>query len=196
MNDPLFEPDSRAVWRLWLESNYRQKGGIWLVFRKKASGAINLTYAESVEEALCYGWIDSKPGKIDELRSKLWFAPRKPGTGWSKLNKERIEKLVASNAMHATGLEKIVQAKLDGSWTMLDEVEMLAIPEDLQAALERRPNATTNFEAFPKSVKKGILDWIMRAKRPETRAARIEETATLARENIRANQWPKSPPTY
>ena len=123
----------------------------------------------------------------------LWFAPRKPKTGWSKPNKDRVARMTAMGLMHPAGLAKIDQAKADGSWSSLDGVEELEVPPDLRDALALFPNAALHFEAFPRSVKRGILEWILVAKRPNTRANRVSETARLANENIRANQWrPKS----
>jgi uncharacterized protein YdeI (YjbR/CyaY-like superfamily) len=127
--------------------------------------------------------------KLDEERSMLWFAPRKARTGWSRVNKARVERVIAAGLMRPAGLAKIVQAKADGSWQKLDSVEDLVVPVDLQEALASYPAAATYFEAFPRSVKRGILEWILIAKRAETRAARVMETAKLASENSRANQW-------
>lgn len=182
-------PKTRAEWRQWLAENHTRTKGIWLISYKKATGKSRFDYNEAVEEALCFGWIDSKPNKLDEARSLLWFAPRKPRTGWSKPNKERIERLVAAGLMTAVGMAKIEAAKQDGSWTALDAIEALEIPIDLAQALSSYPSAQQNFEAFPRSAKRGILEWIATAKKPETRAKRVEETAKLASENIRANQW-------
>lgn len=148
-----------------------------------------MTYDEMVEEALAFGWVDSKPRKLDETRTMLYFAPRKAGSGWSKPNKERVERMVASGLMTAAGLAKVEAAKKDGSWSALDGVERLELPTDLIRALEANGDARANFEAFPRSAKRGILEWILNAKRPETRAKRILETATLAARNERANQW-------
>lgn len=184
-------PETRAEWRAWLSVHHQREEGVWLITYKKATGKPRVEYDEAVEEALCFGWIDSKPGKLDEERSMLWFAPRKPGTGWSRLNKERVAKLIATGLMMPAGLAKIEAAKRDGSWNALDSVEALEIPPDLAAALAAYPNAAAHFEAFPRSVKRGILEWISTARKPETRAGRIEETARLAEENIRANQWRK-----
>jgi uncharacterized protein YdeI (YjbR/CyaY-like superfamily) len=181
--------ESRAEWRAWLEANWQRKDGIWLITFKKSQGEKYVDYDTTVEEALCFGWIDSKSNKLDETRSMLWFAPRKPKTNWSKLNKDRIAKLLAAKLMRPPGLAKVEAAKRDGSWTALDGVEALEIPPDLQAELERYENASAFFEAFPRSVKRGILEWVLNAKRPETRRKRIEETARLANENRRANQW-------
>jgi uncharacterized protein YdeI (YjbR/CyaY-like superfamily) len=182
-------PKSRAEWRAWLEEHHTQTEGVWLISYKKASGKPRMEYEESVEEALCYGWIDSKGNKLDEERSMVWFSPRKPGTGWSKINKERVERLLEAGQIAPAGLEKVEAAKLDGSWSALDEVEALIIPIDLQEALEANPPANQYFETFPRSVKRAILEWIAHAKKPETRAKRIDETARLAAENKRANQW-------
>lgn len=184
-------PLTRTEWRAWLEQNHTRTEGIWLVSYKKATGKPRVNYDESVEEALCFGWIDSKGNKLDDERSLLWFAPRKRGTGWSKPNKQRVEKLLAAGLMAPAGLAKIEAAKADGSWSALDAVEALEIPPDLAAALAATPNAEVYFTAFPRSAKRGILEWISNAKTAETRAKRIEETARLAAENIRANQWRK-----
>jgi uncharacterized protein YdeI (YjbR/CyaY-like superfamily) len=184
-------PKTRLEWRRWLEQHHTRREGIWLISYKKAIGKPRLEYDEAVEEALCFGWIDSKPNKLDAERSMLWFAPRKPGTNWSKINRDRVEKLIAAGLMAPAGLAKVEAARQDGSWSALEPVEALQIPPDLAAALAARPNASRNFDAFPRSVKRSILEWISIAKRPETRLMRIEETARLAEDNIRANQWRK-----
>jgi uncharacterized protein YdeI (YjbR/CyaY-like superfamily) len=184
-------PKTRLEWRQWLEQHHTRREGIWLISYKKATGKPRLEYDEAVQEALCFGWIDSKPNKLDAERSMLWFAPRKPGTNWSKINQDRVEKLIAAGLMAPVGLAKVEAAHNDGSWYALDAVEALHIPPDLAVALAAFPNAARNFDAFPRSVKRGILEWISIAKRPETRAMRIEDTARLADQNIRANQWRK-----
>lgn len=150
-----------------------------------------MSYAESVEEALAFGWVDSLPRALDSERSMLWFAPRKPRTGWSRPNKERVARLIADGRMTAAGLAKVDAAKRDGSWTKLDAIESLEIPPDLAAALNAETLAKEHFAEFPRSVKRGILEWISTAKKPETRQRRIEETARLAAKNVRANQWRK-----
>jgi uncharacterized protein YdeI (YjbR/CyaY-like superfamily) len=184
-------PKTRAEWRAWLEQNHTRTEGIWLISYKKATGKPRFNYEEAVEEALCFGWIDSKGNKLDEERSMLWFAPRKPGTGWSKPNKERVEKLITDGRIAPAGLAKIEAAKQDGSWNALDAVEALEIPADLEQALAANEPAGAYFDAFPRSVKRAILEWIASAKRPDTRAKRVEETSRLAAENIRASQWRK-----
>ncbi len=182
-------PETRAAWREWLAQNHTRKEGVWFISYKKAAGRPTVEYEAAVEEALCYGWIDSKGAKLDDERTMLWFAPRKPRTGWSRPNKERIERLLGAGLMAPPGLAKIEAARQDGSWYALDAVENLEIPPDLAAALARYETAEANFAAFPRSVKRGILEWISTAKKPETRANRVEETARLAAENKRANQW-------
>jgi uncharacterized protein YdeI (YjbR/CyaY-like superfamily) len=184
-------PKSRKVWRDWLAEHHPQPDGIWLITFKKATGKPRIEYKEAVEEALCFGWIDSKPAKLDEERSMLWFAPRKAGTGWSKLNKERVERMIAEGHMSPAGLAKIKAAKKDGSWSALDAVEALEIPEDLAIAFNKHAPAAEHFENFPRFVKRSILEWIGNAKIPSTREKRIKETTELAAKNIRANQWRK-----
>lgn len=183
--------ENRAQWRAWLEQNHDQSPGIWLVTFKKHVGERYVSYDAIVEEALCFGWIDSLPRKLDDDRSMLYLAPRKPRSNWSRVNKERVERIVAAGLMTPAGMSKIAAAKQDGSWSALDAVEALQIPPDLAAALAGYDAARGNFEAFPRSVKRGILEWILNAKRPETRAKRIAETARLAQDNVRANQWHK-----
>jgi uncharacterized protein YdeI (YjbR/CyaY-like superfamily) len=182
-------PKSRAAWRAWLEKNHARAEGVWLVSYKKATGKPRMEYEEAVEEALCFGWIDSKPNKLDDERSLLWFAPRKAGTGWSKLNKERVARLIRAGLMTEAGLAKVKSARQDGSWNALDAVDALEMPSDLAQAFSENETARGYFEAFPKSVRRGILEWISTAKKPETRAKRIAETVSLAAQNIRANQW-------
>ena len=186
-------PKSRAEWRAWLEQNHTQTEGVWLISYKKATGKPRVEYDDAVEEALCFGWIDSKGNKLDAERSMLWLAPRKPGSGWSRPNKERVERMIAAGLMTPVGIAKINAAKQDGSWNALDAVEALEIPADLSDALASYTSAQQHFAAFPRSVKRGILEWIANARRPETRAKRIDETARLAEANIRANQWSKQP---
>lgn len=162
---------------------------MWLLIYHKKSATPSVYYDEAVEEALCFGWIDSKPNKHDHESFYLFFAPRKTKSVWSKLNKERIEKLTRENLMMPAGLEKIEAAKKDGSWTKLDEAEAMIMPQELVLAFAKNKKALKNFEAFPPSVRKGIFHWIVNAKQEATRRQRIEETVTKAAQNVRANQW-------
>ncbi|MHB1132363.1 MAG: YdeI/OmpD-associated family protein [Chloroflexota bacterium] len=182
------QPASRAEWRAWLEKNHGRKEGVSLVYYRKAAGKPQLVYDEAVEEALCFGWIDGRAGKLDDERSLLWFSPRRPGSGWAKSNKERVARLTAAGLMAPAGLVKVEAAKADGSWSLLDAVEALEMPPDLERALAGNPLARQNFDAFSRSVKRGILYWIVSAKRPETRARRVAETVRLAVEGRPANQ--------
>src|SRR5689334_22887631 len=184
-------PKTRSEWHQWLEQNHTQCEGIWVISFKKATGQARLEYDEAVEEALCFGWVDSKPNKLDDERSILWFAPPKSGTGWSRHNKNRVAKLIEAGEMSPAGLVKIEAAKQDGSWNALDAIEKLEIPPDLAKEFAENPTASEYFEAFPRSAKRAILEWIANAKQPATRATRIEETVRLAAKNVRANQWRK-----
>ncbi|MFO0888425.1 MAG: YdeI/OmpD-associated family protein [Isosphaeraceae bacterium] len=171
--------------------HHSRAAGVWFVSFKKATGKPRVEYDDSVEEALCFGWVDSKVNALDHERSMLWFAPRRPRTGWSRSNKERVARLTAEGRMTPAGLAKVEAARRDGSWSRLDDVEDLRLPPDLEVALGKQPHARRHFEAFPRSVRRGILEWIVQAKRPETRARRVAETARLAALNQRANQWRK-----
>jgi uncharacterized protein YdeI (YjbR/CyaY-like superfamily) len=185
---PLIHAETRAEWRAWLEANHATATGAHLVSWKRGHGP-SVGYEEAVEEALCFGWVDSSGGTIDERRSKLYFAPRKPRSGWAATNKARVERLIAEGAIRPAGLAAIERAKENGSWTLLDDVERGVVPDDLAAALAAQPPAASNFEAFPKSVKRALLEWTAQAKRPQTRAARILEIASKAARNERANEW-------
>lgn len=189
-----FEIADRHQWRDWLAQNYRQTTGIWLVTFKKGSGMPIVGYEAVVEEALCFGWVDSLPRKLDERRTMLYMAPRKAGSNWSRPNKERVQRMIDVGLMHEAGLAKVEAAKKDGSWTALDEVEDLIVPSDLAEALASFERASANFDGFPRSAKRGILEWILNAKTPATRLKRIQTTAELADRNERANQWPRRGP--
>lgn len=162
---------------------------MWLVTFKKASNRPSVGYNASVEEALCFGWVDSRTRRLDEDRSMLWFAPRRKGSGWSRSNKVRIAKLIDAGMMHEAGIAKVQAAKSDGTWNALDAVENLEVPRDLADAFATYQGSAQNFEAFPKWVKRAVLQWISTAKRAPTRKRRIEETARLAMDNQRPKQW-------
>lgn len=178
---------TRAAWHRWLNANHSRPQGVWLVSYRTRTGKPRLSYTDAVEEALCFGWIDSTANTLDDERGMQWFAPRKPGTGWSKINKARIERLLAAGRMQPAGLARLERAKADGSWNLFDDVEELRVPPDLRRALQSHPPAARHFDAFPPSARKMILGWIHLAKKPETRAARIDKAARLAQQNVRAN---------
>ncbi len=173
---PLVEPRSRAEWRAWLEVHHAESPGIWLAVGKKGNTVTTLTYEDAVEEALCFGWIDSTTKRLDDHRFKQLFTPRKPGGTWARSNKQRIERLIAQGRMTPAGLAPIEAAKDDGTWSMLDDVEDLVVPPDLAEALEAGPAAANNYTELADSKKKQLLYWIGSAKRPETRAERIANT--------------------
>ncbi len=178
-----FSPQSRQEWRDWLIQNHQTSVGIWLVYYKVKSGKPSVKYSEAVQEALCFGWIDSKVKSIDEERYTQIFTPRKPKSVWSKLNKKYIEELISQDLMTEAGLAKIAAAKQDGSWNSLDAVEELIIPPDFNQALTANPIAQQNFLAFNRSTKKNILQWLTSAKRLETRLNRIEKIVIYAEQN-------------
>jgi uncharacterized protein YdeI (YjbR/CyaY-like superfamily) len=176
---------TREEWRLWLVQNHAISRGVWLVYFKKESGKVRVEYDSAVEEALCYGWIDSVVRAIDQDSYKQLFTPRKPTSNWSKLNKERAERLIANDTMTPAGLRLIDLAKTSGTWSALDEVENLIIPNDMQKLFDQYPNALVHWNAFSRSVRRGILEYILNAKRPETRLKRITEAVRCADQNIR-----------
>ena len=177
--------EDRAAWRRWLRKHHASSPGIWLVYDRKTSRDDRLAYADAVEEALCFGWIDSTTRPVDADHYKQLFTPRKPKSVWSKLNKERVARLIADRRMQPAGLAAIDVARANGSWTALDAVESFVIPADLEAALAANPRAKANFEAFSPSARKAYLYRLNAAKRPETRAARLKEIVRLAAANQR-----------
>jgi uncharacterized protein YdeI (YjbR/CyaY-like superfamily) len=183
----------RRAWRRWLSKHHAREAPVWLVYSKKDSGTPSVTYAEAVEEALCFGWVDSRPNKVDASRYKQLFSPRKPKSPWFTINKQRAMRLIAERRMTPAGLAKIDAAKADGSWSTYDAVDALVVPKDLATKLAANPRAKTYFAAFPPSSRKIILWWITSAKLPATRAARIAETVRLAAQNLRANHWRQKP---
>jgi len=184
-----FTAMDRGEWRQWLEENHADSPGVWLVYYKKSSGRSRVGYVEAMEEALCYGWIDSRPNKLDDERAMQLFTPRKRGSVWSRLNKGRVERLISEGRMTPAGLAKIDAAKADGSWGSYDAAEEMHVPPDLDAAFAANPQARRNFDAFSDSSKKNILWYVTSAKRPETRARRVEETVQMAEQNLRANHY-------
>ena len=185
----LIDPKDRAAWRRWLARHHERDRGLWLAVHKKGSRSGTLSYEDAVLEALCFGWIDSTAKSLDDETYGLWMAPRKPKSMWSAVNKRRVDALVADGAMMPTGLAAIETAKANGSWSALDASDALIVPDDLAAAFAAQPPiAREHWDAFPPSAQKQTLQWINAAKRPETRSKRVEETARLASQNIRAHQ--------
>lgn len=182
-------PSSLADLHEWLKKNHKQKEGLWVILPKKGSGIPGITVDQLIDEALCWGWIDSLPRKIDDTRYKLYISPRNPKSNWSKVNKDKVARLEKEERIQPSGKAAIELAKSSGTWIALDAVEALEVPKDLEIALKKQKEAWENFSAFPRSAKRGILEWIAQAKKSETREKRIQETAELASKNIRANQY-------
>lgn len=184
-----FYPANPQEWRKWLQQNHDKKESVWLIYDKNASNKRPLTWSEAVDEALCFGWIDSKSKSIDEGTYMQFFSKRKPNGPWSKINKEKIEKLIEDEKMTQAGLDCIEKAKQNGSWTILDEVEELIVPQDLEKALDQYPEAKDYFLGLSKSVRKMMLTWVSFAKQAETRQKRINEIAICASEKRRPKQF-------
>ena len=180
---PRFQPASRADWRKWLRANHGKSTGVWMVFLKGKDR--QLSYDDAVEEALCFGWIDSLTKSLDERAYLQLFTPRKPKSAWASSNKKRVERLIASRRMTRAGLEKIEAAKKDGSWTKLDAVEAMTVPPDLAKALARAKKAKAFFDALAPSTRKGIMYWVTSVKNPALRAERVAHTVSQAAMGLR-----------
>lgn len=171
------------MWRAWLAKNYHSDETIWVTVSKKDAVKPTLSQSEAVDEALCYGWIDGTARSLDENYFLQSFSKRKPKSVWSKINKEKVSRFIKEGRMAQPGMESISAAKANGYWSILDDVEALIIPADLEDALKKNPAAYTYFIALSRSDKKQLLQWIVLAQRPETRQKRIQEIATAAAEN-------------
>jgi len=177
---PSIEARDRTAWRAWLRRHHRTAPGVWLVYYKKASDTPSVTYDEAVQEALCYGWIDSLVRALDARRYRQLFTPRKPGSTWAPSNKRRVALLIAGRRMTKAGLAKIEAAQADGSWESLDAVETLTMPADLRRALAAEGEALRHFRGYAASLRKGMLFWLASAKRPETHARRLAKVVAYA----------------
>lgn len=173
--------------RRWLSEHHASAGSVWLVTWKKDSGGPYVAYDDVVDELICYGWVDSLPRKLDQARTMRRISPRDPKSNWSRVNKRRVRRLTRAGRMAPAGLAVVEEARRNGAWDFLNEVENLEIPPDLASAFEQHEGSRRRFERFPRSSKRGILEWIKNARTPATRRRRIEETATKAARNIKAN---------
>ena len=163
-----------AAWRAWLEKNHDKEKELWLVYYKKSSSRTSVTYEEALQEALCFGWIDSTVNKLDAERFMQRWTPRKPQSIWSASNKARVRKLIIEGRMASPGLAKIKLARKNGSWKILDKIDLREeVPRELRNALAPVPGLLKKFEALPPFLKKQFSWWVDSAKRPETRARRI-----------------------
>lgn len=184
-----FYPSTQADWRAWLQENHLSKQSVWLIYYKKKSKIPSISWSEAVDEALCFGWIDSTARPIDDEKYMQFFTKRKPNSVWSKINKDKVEKLIATGKMSQAGFESIEKAKQNGSWTILDEVEELIIPDDLEAAFQANEGSKDFFMSLSKSVRKAILQWLVLAKQQTTRQKRINEIAELAAQKLKPKQF-------
>ena len=179
------EAADAAAWRDWLEKNHRTSKGAWLVRARRNSGLVYVEYEDAIRQALCFGWIDGPVRTFDEATSGLWFAPRRPSSGWAATNKARLIELEAAGLMTEAGVRAVEVAKANGAWTVLDNAEAGIEPEDLAAALDAEPSARASWDGFPASAKKLGITAVDSARRPETRAARIAKIVTDAAEGKR-----------
>jgi len=188
-----FYAKDRKAWRKWLEKNHLTSTGVWLIYYKKDSGKTRVPYSDAVEEALCFGWIDSTLNPFDEDSYMQLFTPRKHKSGWSKLNKERVAKLTEQGLMAPAGLEKIEMAKHHGTWNKLDHIESFTVPPALEKAFAANPKARAFFDTLSKTNKKYILYYISGVKKEESKAQRIADIIAAANENKMLDRWVTTP---
>lgn len=181
---PEFYAPDRPTWRKWLMKNHDKHTAVWLTYDLGPDR--KLKWEDIVQEALCFGWIDSKGSRVSSTQSKIYVCKRKPTSGWSKLNKEHVNYLTAHNLMQPAGQKVIDQAKENGSWTLYDKAENMELPPELTALLAKNKDAKIHFDNFSPSARKVILSWIYMAKRDETRQARIAKTVEMAAQNLKA----------
>jgi uncharacterized protein YdeI (YjbR/CyaY-like superfamily) len=183
---PIYHPETRTAWRAWLEANHATARGVWLAAWRRGTDRPVVPYPDTVEEALCFGWIDSTANVLDERRSLQLMTPRKPKSSWTRLNRERVARMEADGLMTDAGRRAVEVAQANGYWTLHDQVEDLIEPEDLAAALDRVPAARGHWDAFPPSARKPLLWWVISAAKPATRARRIERIVAEAEQGRRA----------
>ena len=183
-----FHAETVDEWHDWLVAHHARQDGVWLISWKARTGKPAIAYEDAITEALSFGWIDSTYRSIDDERGMLWWSPRRKGSVWARTNKARVAKLEAEGRMTPTGRAAVEAAKADGSWTILEPVEDLIVPDDLAAALDGRPGARGHWESFPPTAKRPFLFWIVTAKRAETRARRITESADLIEQGKRLEE--------
>lgn len=177
--DPsMFCPENQIEWRNWLAENHHTEQSVWLVFYKKSSPQHNLGWSEAVDEALCFGWIDSVKYTLDKERYKQLFSRRKPNSIWSKINKDKVDTLLSKGLMTDAGMECVRVAKANGQWTLMDSVERLEIPPDLQKAFDITPGSLDFFRSFSMSLQKQMLVTLVLAKQVSTRQKRLDAIVT------------------
>lgn len=183
---PVYHPPTLAAWRAWLEANHDTARGVWVASWRKASGRVPVAYEDLVEEAICFGWIDSTVNTLDDELGLQLMTPRKPKSAWTRLNRRRVAALEAQGRMTDAGRRAVEAAKANGFWTIYDVVEDLLEPDDLVAALAAAPAARAAWDGFPPSARKQMLWWIVSAGKHETRASRIAKVVSEAEHGRRA----------
>jgi uncharacterized protein YdeI (YjbR/CyaY-like superfamily) len=172
-----------AAWAHWLDEHHQTSAGLWLQLAKKAAGTPSVTYPEAVEVAICYGWIDGQKAPLDERWWLQRFTPRRARSPWSEINRRKAEELLAAGRMQPAGLAEVERARADGRWEAAYAGQRVAeVPPDLAAALAADPAAARGFEALSRANRYAILYRLQDAKRPETRARRLEQFVTMLRE--------------
>jgi uncharacterized protein YdeI (YjbR/CyaY-like superfamily) len=182
---PTFYAPSAAIWRDWLAEHHATSNSVFLIIYKKDSGVASVNYSEALDEALCFGWIDSKINKRDQQSFYQYFAKRNPKSNWSKINKQRIEQLERQGKLQPAGIEVIEQAKRTGTWDALNEVDQAVIPDDMLVMMQDYPDSRENFDRFAFSIRRATLEWILNAKTPVTRENRIRTTVEKAAANAK-----------
>ncbi len=173
---PILPFDSQKTWEQWLDTNHQTSKGLWLKIAKKDTGIDTVTYAEALDSALCHGWIDGQKGSFDDIFWLQKFTPRGPRSKWSKINREKAEALIEAGRMKPAGLAAVEQARSDGRWEQAyDSQSRAAVPEDFQRELDRNPKAAAFFATLDSANRYAVLYRIHEAKKPETRARRIEK---------------------
>jgi uncharacterized protein YdeI (YjbR/CyaY-like superfamily) len=171
---------SAELWRAWLDANHAASDGVWLEFAKKGSGETTLTYDEALDAALAYGWIDSQVRRLDERFYLQRFTPRRARSPWSKRNRELAEAMIAAGRMQPAGLAEVERAQADGRWERAyDSPANATVPDDLQAALDASPKAAAFWETLSKQNRYAITYRLQDAKKPETRARRLEQFVAM-----------------
>jgi uncharacterized protein YdeI (YjbR/CyaY-like superfamily) len=169
---------SREDWRIWLAANHATASGVWLVFPRRGRTP---NYEAAVEEALCFGWIDGQADRVDDLRSRQYFALRRTWSMWSAPNKVRFQRMLDAGRVTPAGIAAAERARSNGSWSLLESADRLDIPADLAAALDQSPPARRNWEAYSRSARRQLLVGLLTARREDTRARRIDAIAARAR---------------
>ncbi len=183
---PIYHAETRAQLRAWLAAHHATVGGVWLCSWRSGTGRPACPYPEVVEEAICFGWIDSTAGRLDDERGLQLLTPRRARSTWTRLNRRRAADMEAAGLMTDAGRRAVEAARANGWWTILDPVEDLLEPDDLAAALDAVPAARVTWDSFPAGARKAMLWWVLSAPRPETRAGRVAQVVDGAQRGERA----------